>query len=363
MEEKFTFFNELEKKEPRFDDAYECFSDEKVDFYIVKSKDEYYVIYANGEQKRLPPICHGLCFKNGFAQISVDGKHGLVDLDGNIVIEPKYVNMLSLQDGLIAVTLDWESNTRFINLQGNEVIPPLFRRARPFHEGLAAVMASTETGYKWGYIDKTGEFVIKPKYFYASEFYDGIAEVQIGNRSAFINKQGKEIRCLSKRRPKFKCGRMSFCKNRRHGFINENNEIVIPAQYTMVKDFHEGLAGVKRKGEKWGFIDTDGNTVIEPQFDDVTYFSEGLCAVRIGENWGYIDIMGNVVIKPRFEEAGSFSNLCAEAGENYKVGIIDKNGNYLIEPMFYIIRPFDYEGCRIVRIGDKYDIIKVRKNG
>ena len=78
---------------------------------------------------------------------------------------------------------------------------------------------------------------------------------------------------------------------------------------------------------------------------------------------GYIDKTGNIVINPCFEEAGGFSNGCADAGENCKVGIIDKNGNYLIEPIFYIIRPFDYDGCRIVKIGEKYDIIKVSKNG
>lgn len=360
--EQFVFFNELDKKEPRFDDAYECLGDEKVDFYIVKSKDEYYAIYANGEQKKLPPICHSLCFVNGLGKIRVWDKFGFVDSDGNTVIEPKYVNVHFPYEGLIAVTEAWEEGVSFLDMQGNEVIPPKFRTSISFNEGLAGVMVQTERGYKWGFIDKKGEMVIKPKYSYVSSFHNGFAEVRIGNRVTYINKQGKEIRYLSKRRPEFKCGRMSFCKNRRHGFINENNEIVIPAQYTMVKDFYEGLAGVKRKGEKWGFIDTDGNTVIEPQFDDVAYFSEGLCAVRIGENWGYIDKTGNVVIKPRFEEAGEFSNLCAEAGENYKVGIIDKNGNYLIEPMFDIVRPFDYEGCRIVKIGEKYDIIKVRKN-
>ena len=361
--EKFAFFNELENKEPRFDDAYECLGDEKVDFYIVKSKDEYYAIYANGEQKKLPPICHGICFENGLGQISVDGKYGFVDLDGNIVIEPKYVNVHFPYEGLIAVTETWEEGVGFLDMQGNEVIPPKFRTSISFNEGLAGVMVKTKKGYKWGFIDKKGEMVIKPKYSYVSGFHNGFAEVRIGNRAAYINKQGKETNYLSKRWPSFKNGRMSFCKDRRHGFINENNEIVIPAQYTMVKDFYEGLAGVKGKGEKWGFIDVNGNTVIEPKFDDVAYFSEGLCAVRIGNDWGYIDKTGNVVINPRFEEAGGFSNGCAEAGENSKGGIIDKNGNYLIEPMFNIIRPFDYDGCRIVKIGEKYDIIKVSKHG
>jgi hypothetical protein len=42
-----------------------------------------------------------------------------------------------------------------------------------FHEGLAAV----SVGDKWGYIDKTGKFVINPQYDSALQFENGIAEV------------------------------------------------------------------------------------------------------------------------------------------------------------------------------------------
>lgn len=42
-----------------------------------------------------------------------------------------------------------------------------------FSEGLAAVFI----GCRWGYIDRTGSFVIKPQFRFASEFSEGLAAV------------------------------------------------------------------------------------------------------------------------------------------------------------------------------------------
>ena len=89
------------------------------------------------------------------------------------------------------------------------------------------------------------------------------------------------------------------------------------------------------------------------------FFNDGLGAVKIGEKWGYIDRSGNIVIEPRFELADDFHKGFGSAGQNGKVGIIDKTGAYLIKPIFDRIWFSTPEGCRKVKIGKKYDIIKV----
>ena len=44
---------------------------------------------------------------------------------------------------------------------------------------------------KWGYINKTGQFVIKPKYSSAGSFSSGLAPVGLNGRYGYINKAGK----------------------------------------------------------------------------------------------------------------------------------------------------------------------------
>ncbi len=46
---------------------------------------------------------------------------------------------------------------------------------------------------KWGYIDKTGEAVIKPQFRVAWEFSGGLALVRIGDKYGYIDKTGKYV--------------------------------------------------------------------------------------------------------------------------------------------------------------------------
>ncbi|MGK3799683.1 WG repeat-containing protein, partial [Enterococcus faecium] len=53
-----------------------------------------------------------------------------------------------------------EYHCGYVDEAGKTIVTPKFTGARSFSEGLAAV----EEGIKWGFIDHTGKFVIKPQY-------------------------------------------------------------------------------------------------------------------------------------------------------------------------------------------------------
>lgn len=73
-----------------------------------------------------------------------------------------------------------------------------------------------------------------------------------------------------------KCdGLVAFCQPKESflqtlwGFRDANGRVVVPAKYTQVQDFSNGLAAVAIGSGfniKWGFIDTKGNEVIPPKF-------------------------------------------------------------------------------------------------
>jgi hypothetical protein len=52
-------------------------------------------------------------------------------------------------------------------------------------------LAAVEVNKKYGYIDKTGNFIIKPQFDNAYLFVQGIAKVNIGNKERYINKAGE----------------------------------------------------------------------------------------------------------------------------------------------------------------------------
>lgn len=82
-----------------------------------------------------------------------------------------------------------EGGYGYLDLQGNVVVEPRFDGASNFSEGLAAVAV----GDKYGYIDKTGNMVIPPCYEEARDFHEGLAYVAVGEKRAFIDKAGNEV--------------------------------------------------------------------------------------------------------------------------------------------------------------------------
>lgn len=91
-------------------------------------------------------------------------------------------------------------------------------------------LSPVETGGKLGYIDRSGNIVIKAQFDPAWRFSEGLARVKIGGKCGYIDKSGK---------------------------------IVIKPQFDEAGDFSKGRAGVKIGG-KWGYwvyIDKSGKYV------------------------------------------------------------------------------------------------------
>jgi hypothetical protein len=84
------------------------------------------------------------------------------------------------------------------------VIPSQFGIASGFSEGLAQVCIGTcewaqNAGYsgKFGFIDRTGHFVVNPQYDDVENFRNGFAKVTLGKgneeKDGYIDKTGKVI--------------------------------------------------------------------------------------------------------------------------------------------------------------------------
>lgn len=64
-----------------------------------------------------------------------------------------------------------------------------------------------------------------------------------------------------------------------------------------IREYNEGLAGVKNADGRWGFIDKTGNLVLPCLWKKALWFSEGLAGVQDdNEKWGFIDKTGKVVL-------------------------------------------------------------------
>ena len=334
----------------------------KTSFESLASED-----FAMFDESGLPAFQEKVC------RVRVDHHCGYVDEKGQFVIKPQFVNAGQFHDGLACIA-DEANHLGYIDHSGAFVIPAKFghderypngMERMEFHDGLAAAM----TGGKFGYIDKTGKWVIKPAFLDCLPFSGGIAEVSkmksehkvvtecfdrtgkvVGSinvdRDYFLHAPYKSAfgedglaLCLA---PKSVDGKFEvFCDKGGaqklgpfwraepfseglaavadkpigrclYGYIDTNGAIVIPAKFTTAAQFKDGMACVSVPGAgaalKFGFIDKTGKVVIEPSFDSANDFSNGLAQVWHGDKCGYVDKTGKEVVAVKYSDGKAFSD-------------------------------------------------------
>jgi hypothetical protein len=144
------------------------------------------------------------------------------------------------------------------------------------------------------------------------------------------------------------------------GYIDEQGQVVVPAQFDEAQDFSEGLAAIAfnagkkskrafRRQRRWGYIDRVGKMVITPQFRMARPFSGGLAAVQnVQAKWGYINPSGKITVPFQFEDAASFSEGKAAVQTGGQFGFIDRTGTLIIPAQFHEAANFS-EG--LARVG------------
>lgn len=245
-----------------------------------------------------------------------------------------------------------------------------FDSTKLFTNGLTAFKSHSSD--KMGYIDKNGDYIIKPKFDNAYNFAaNGLARVEVNNQVGYINASGEYVI-----EPKFgsaedfdEHGMAHVFYQGKHGFIDINGNWIIENKYVMIEKFTEdGLARVCVKTDDetyiYGYIDRKGNEVIPAKYPECNDFSNGLAAVRNNDgDWGFVDTKGNMVIEPQYMLVTDFADnglAFAKLRDSSKAGYIDKNGVYKITldgSSTYVGRPFNKFGIAIVTVSGRPKLI------
>lgn len=188
-------------------------------------------------------------FSEGLAPVELHKRFGYIAIDGHFAIPPKYVMAAEFKEGLALVgtrrpltpfgTGEYGfaifGYATYVDHLGKEIRRPfMIESASSFSEGLAAVRPGATWGGcgKAGYLNKKGEWSVKPQFNALRDFSDGLAAVNQGG------------------------------------------------------DCHTGGGG------KWGYIDKGGAWAIPLRFDFAGQFKHGLACVEEQAQWSLIDTMG-----------------------------------------------------------------------
>jgi len=176
-----------------------------------------------------------------------------------------------------------------------------YQHAADFRGNLAVVSKEVLFGYRYGMIDKSGRWVIKPTFEYISSIRNGMARAVKKGKCSFINSNG--IHCL----PCVWDSASDYYEDG-HAFARSEDPVVpcligaggfksvpLPGDCTWSRGRSDGL--IAAKAEKlWGYAESEGNWHIEPQFSYAGDFVNGVAPVEMDGKWFFIDKNGTEVL-------------------------------------------------------------------
>lgn len=137
---------------------------------------------------------------------------GVIDGQGNAVVEPKLLKVGDFADGLAAFQKKVIGRQRWglLDRQGRTVVEPRFLGApcprAAFVEGLAPFAVELDPDLdqarrrfgqfgvgSWGYVDRKGDFVIPPELVFAWPFERGLARVQGVGFWGYLDRAGRPV--------------------------------------------------------------------------------------------------------------------------------------------------------------------------
>lgn len=244
----------------------------------------------------------------------------------------------------------------YMNRGGEQVLSPQYEEAGVFSEELAPVRING----KIQYIDRSGKsaFELTGSHLLPHAFQQGVAVVQDGVTSFFVDRMGKKVYASftdgAMSIGDFSDGLSRISGPNDDGYINLKGQWAFEGRFDQALNFSEGYAAV-RKGKKWGFIDTTGKVILDYQFDEADSFQCGWAKVRIGGNWVFVSSQGTQ-LSTAFQSSGNFSDGLALVQLQGKFGYINKDGATVVEPKFRGAMNFS-EGYAFVQEDRLYGVI------
>ena len=265
----------------------------------------------------------GLHKYDSLSVMEYDGKLGMIDYDGNIVVEPKFNEISAGYDQAYYIVSDDEEKTEEYTLTPADELYPvsdsdfitgsapddyyvwvdgygiyllydgtLMQVKGEFSES-AALLYNDGSSYKddpngleFSSIDEEDRYILihngkpvnKETYEKAGNFADGIIPVFNGEKWGYVNTKGEVVIPFE----------YDGCwKDWEFSILNfDEDDMPVPRAY----NFSDGYVVVSKNGE-FGLLDAEGNTVIDfGTFEEIRPVYYGMCWVKSNGLWGVISL-------------------------------------------------------------------------
>lgn len=287
-----------------------------------------------------------------------DNKWGVIDSNGNTVIDPSYEEMITIPNSKEDVFLciydvnyeNGEYKTKVLNNKNEEIFTK-YEQIEAFSNKdvnnniwYEENVLKVKKDGKYGIINLAGKELTACEYEQIEpiEGIKNVLKVTKDGKKGVIDNQGKkvlatqsaEITNLGKEAID---GFIVKGEDGKYGIVNYSDEVILEAKYDTIEKVHGNDMYVVRQGGKQVLVKKDGTEVLNTGFDEIKEIlknaENGIIYKKDGK-YGVMKTNGEVTIAPDYEDLKEAKTGIFIVKKSGKYGIIDSQKAVKIEPTY-----------------------------
>jgi len=304
-------------------------------------------------------------FENNLLRVSKDGQYGLIDFEGNTVLNCEYDEITALKGVTENLIVKKDGKVGLVNAKGQSIIKVVYNDIKVLEEGSKSEYIIVDETGKMGVISTSGTIILEPKYdevkyVYSTENYavkeedewklvNKLAETVLEGYDDFLHVKGDNVIVEDsdkyglvtlageeKIKAEYEEFKYAFSiyyiakKDGKYGIINVNNETIVPFEYISMDYIAEGgfiIADVS--DTETAIFDSNLAKKLTGIFEEINT-DKGYIRAYIDENYKYYNF--------KFEEKSSSdilsNNTIYLSKKDGKFGFVDKAGQVVVDYIY-----------------------------
>lgn len=300
----------------------------------------------------------GKIISKDYAVVFKDNKWGVIDSNGNMVIDPSYEEMITIPNSkndvfLCIYDVNYETGeykTKALNSKNQEIltqyeqIEGISNKDNNHNIWYEDNVLKVKKDGKYGVINITGKELTTCQYdeITVIEGIKGILKVTKEGKEGIINQEGKEILAIQYAEvtnlgEDSKDGFIVKGEDGKYGIVDYSNQSILEAKYDAIEKIHGNDRYVVKQAGKQVLVKKDGTEVLNTGYDEIKEIlknvDNGIIYIKNGK-YGVMKTTGEVTVAPDYEELKEAKTGLLIAKQNGKYGVIDMQKISKIEPTY-----------------------------
>ena len=261
-------------------------------------------------------------YETGILKYENNGKYGLIDFTGKLVLSPEYDNIYSVQGVEKSIIVEKDGKKGLVNSLGEIIIEPKYNEITSLTDDYANGYIVKDDTEKYGVINPDKKVALENKYDLIDHVY--------GSNMYVVTEEGN------------------------HKIIANSGETVLDSGFDSVVSIDGEYIIVGKEGS-YGVIDKAGQDIIPAEYESLSYcFDHNYIAKKDGK-YGVVGIDNSIRVEFKYISMNAIKNgnFIQADNEQYSTEIIDKNFNVALTDVI-ISEINESKGYLRVRINNTY---------